>query len=121
MGFLLFIISSLLKWVLAPMAYLIGCILSLYKGEFNTYQKNLAIAKDQYGNAVCKYLFNAVLIKNGGYKFGNIDETISSCIGKNKKRGTLSFTGKCLDFLLNACEPEHSIKSIDETEDSSKE
>jgi 8-oxo-dGTP diphosphatase len=117
MGFILFLIASIIKWLFAPIAYLIGCIVSLFKREFNTYHTDLAIAKDQYGNAICKYMFNWLLIKKGGYSFGNIDETISSVIGKNKAKGTLTIMGKTLDFLLELCESDHSIKSIDKTED----
>jgi hypothetical protein len=59
---------------------------------------------------------NLLLIKPGGYSFGNIDETISSCIGKNKLKGTLTKLGKAIDYMLNCFEKDHSIKSIDETE-----
>lgn len=121
-GFILLVISSVLKWILAPFSYTYGVVRSLcYKGEFNEYNKQLAIAKDQYGNGLCKYLFNDFIITKDGYKFGNIDETISSCIGKNKIKGTLTFYGKALDWILNKFEPNHSILSIDNTEDSSDE
>ncbi len=118
-GFVLFLVSSLLKWALAPFSYVYGLIRSFFKCQFNDYNFNLAIAKDQYGNALCKYVFNDILIKKNGYKFGNIDETISSCIGKNKVKGTLTFLGKILDWILDKFEPNHSVLSIDNTEDSS--
>jgi len=117
MGFILFLIASIIKWLFAPIGYFIGCVFSLFKREFNTYHTDLAIAKDQYGNAICKYIFNWLLIKKQGYCFGNVDETIGSVIGKNKVRGTLTRTGKVLDFLLELCESDHSIKSIDNSED----
>jgi hypothetical protein len=120
-GFILLVVSSILKWFLAPFSYVYGTIRSLTKKEFNSYNFCLAVAKDQYGNALCKYLFNDVLIKKNGYKFGNIDETISSCIGKNKVKGTLTFIGKSLDYLLDKFEPNHSILSIDNTEDSASD
>lgn len=91
------------------------------KKQFDDYNFNLAVAKDQYGNALCKYVFNDFLITKDGYKFGNIDETISSAVGKNKKKGTLTLVGKTLDWILNKFEPNHSILSIDETEDSANE
>lgn len=114
--FILFVVSSILKWILAPIAYIYGTIYSLYLKEWGEYNLNLAIVKDQYGNAVCKYLFNHLLLKKGGYSFGNIDETISSVLGKNKVRGTLSSLGKILDSILNFFDPNHSVKSIDDTE-----
>lgn len=113
MGFLLFIVASVLKLIIAFPLWIYGIIVSLYKREFDTYSLNLALAKDQYGNALGMYFFNAVLITKDGYKFGNRDETISSVIGKNKVKGTLTVTGKVLDFILDVLEPDHSIKSID--------
>jgi hypothetical protein len=120
-GFILFLVSSIIKWVLAPFSYVYGVIVSLYKHEFNHYNFNLAIAKDQYGNALCKYLFNDILITKDGYKFGNVDETISSCVGKNRVRGTLTKVGKSLDWILDKIQPNHSILSIDKTEDSAND
>jgi hypothetical protein len=120
-GFILFLVSSILKWVIAPFAYVYGTIRSLMKRQFNEYNMNLAIAKDQYGNAICRYLFNDILITKDGYKFGDVDETISSCIGKNRVRGTLTFLGKLLDWTLDKVQKNHSILSIDNTEDSSNE
>lgn len=114
-GYILLLISSLLKWILTPILYSYGIVVAIFKGEFSEYNKNLAIAKDQYGNALGKYLFNQLLIKKEGYKFGNIDETISSVIGKNKLKSTLTMVGKIIDKILNSIEKDHSIKSIDET------
>jgi hypothetical protein len=120
MGFLLFIIASILKWAFAPVLYGYGFFVSFIKGgskEWNKYNQDLAIAKDQYGNAIGKYLFNWLLIKKDGYNFGNVDETISSVIGKNKIKGTLTIFGKIMDVILDMLEKDHSIKSIDPTED----
>ena len=119
MGFLLFVIASFLKWVFAPVLYGYGFVASFIAGgtkEWNKYNEDLAIAKDQYGNAIGKYFFNWLLIKKDGYKFGNVDETISSCVGKNKVKGTLTIFGKGLDFILDMLETDHSIKSIDDKE-----
>ena len=80
MGFLLFIIASILQWAFAPALYGYGFFASFIKGgskEWNKYNEDLAIAKDQYGNAIGKYFFNWLLIKKDGYRFGNVDETIS--------------------------------------------
>lgn len=100
--------------------YLYGAICALIRGEWAQYNLNLATAIDQYGNSLCSYLFNQLLVKKTGdvfpYKFGNIDETISSCIGKNKVQGTLTGLGRFVDYVLDLLEPDHSIKSIDNTE-----
>jgi 8-oxo-dGTP diphosphatase len=117
MGFVLFIISLILKRILEPFIYIIGSVVACTKGEWDQYNKDLAIATDQYGNGLSKYLFNIVLIKKTSvHKFGNIDETISSVIGKNKVAGTLTKLGKAVDFMLDKLEPDHSIKAIDNTE-----
>jgi hypothetical protein len=100
--------------------YLYGSIIALYKGEWNQYNQDLATAIDQYGNGLCRYLFNQLFIKKTGlvipYKFGNIDETISSCIGKNRVLHTLTWAGKALDFMLEVLDPNHSINAIDSSE-----
>ncbi len=74
-----------------------------------------AIAIDQMGNTFCAALFNYTLQKNG-YPFGNVDETISGVLGKNKVQGTLTKTGKALDFILESLDPNHSINAIEEDE-----
>lgn len=114
-AFILYLVASILKMVLAPFAYIYGFIQASRDRRLNYYHKDLALAKDQYGNALCQYLFNALLIEKNGYKFGNIDETISSVIGKNKRDKTLSKLGKMLDWTLNLFEKNHSIISIDDT------
>lgn len=114
MGALLLIIASLLKWILAPVAYTIGTIVSLCKRENDHYNKQLAVVKDEYGNILCKYIFNFLLIKKHGYKFGATNETISSVIGKNKLDESLTFIGVFIDKILDSIEPNHSIKSINE-------
>lgn len=117
MGFLLFIVSLVLKRFLEPFMYIYSSIIALSKGEWNQYNTDLAISTDQYGNGLSRYLFNQVLIKKEStHKFGNIDETISSVIGKNKLFGTLTWLGKAVDTILDLLEPDHSIKAIDNTE-----
>lgn len=110
---ILFITASILKWALTPVAYVFGLVRAWQMNEWGVYHLDLAIAKDQYGNALCRYLFNDLLIKWNGYKFGNIDETISSVLGKNKVSNTLTPLGLAIDRLLCKFDPDHSIKSID--------
>ena len=71
MGFLLFIISLVLRRALEPFMYIYCSIIAIYKGEWlDYYNKNLAIAIDQYGNGLCSYLFNQILIKKETYSGG---------------------------------------------------
>lgn len=73
----------------------------------------MATSIDVLGNVVCSELFNQVLINKNGYKFGNRKETISSCIGKNKRASTLTKTGLFLSSILDFFDKNHSLESID--------
>lgn len=72
-----------------------------------------AVSIDQLGNTMCCELFNRTLIKEGGYSFGNVDETISSVLGKNKQMNKLSRVGKLLDGLLHIIDENHTTDSIE--------
>lgn len=73
-----------------------------------------AIAVDQLGNVMCQDLFNSLLIKDDSTPFGNEDETISSVLGKNQVKNNLTKIGRCLNWLLNLLDPNHSIDSIED-------
>jgi len=123
----LFLIAGALSVVLLPLGILwtIGEILVRI---FSSSQKKSAFAKslwfltatlhslalwlDQIGNAVCRDMFNRLLIEQDGYKFGKVQETISSVLGKNQLLDKLSLTGRALVVLLELFEEEHCIKSI---------
>ena len=73
---------------------------------------SLALGLDQIGNAVCRDMFNRLLIEEEGYKFGKVQETISSVLGKNQMLDTLSLWGRILVSILELFEEDHCIKSI---------
>ena len=73
---------------------------------------SLALWLDQIGNAVCRDMFNRLLIEQDGYKFGKVQETISSVLGKNQLLDKLSLTGRALVVLLELFEEDHCLKSI---------
>lgn len=107
----------MLKIILAPIGYIYGTVSSLFKGgikEWNEWNKQLAIAKDQYGNGLMKYILNDSAINEGGCQFGNIDETISSVLGKNKRKNKLKPFGRFLSSLLNGIDKHHVEDAIDE-------
>jgi hypothetical protein len=56
-------------------------------------------------------LFNKTLAT--GHRFGDIEETISSVLGKNQLTGTLTGLGKALVWILDKIDNNHAIKSID--------
>ncbi len=115
-GLLLFLISIVLLIVTGPLGLLYGIFHSLFTrgvrgvGE---YFLQIAISIDQLGNVLMQHLLNLLWIRQGGYPFGNRDETISSALGRNKRDGTLSVFGRWIDALLDRIDPNHSLNSID--------
>ena len=123
----LFLVAGALSVVLLPLGILwtVGEILVRI---FSSSQKKSAFAKsiwfltatlhslalwlDQIGNAVCRDMFNRLLIEEDGYKFGKVQETISSVLGKNQMLDTLSLWGWILVSILELFEEDHCLKSI---------
>lgn len=123
MGFILLIVSLILGSILLPLGFIWAVIEAFYKKGFkegwqraNKYFRDCALSIDQTANVLCSELFNDTLIKSSGYKFGNPDETISGVLGKNKVKETLTKTGRCLDWILNKLDEDHSINSIETDE-----
>lgn len=55
---------------------------------------------DRYCNQEYRTMLNTLFVKGNHYPFGHKDETISSALGKNQKRGTLSILGWILVIFL---------------------
>lgn len=115
-GFILLIIALFLSVVLLPVGFAFQIITALFHG-IDRYLFRMAKSIDQLGNVVCEHLFNVILIKKNGYKFGNEDVTISHVLGMNEKTNTLSFAGKGLAWLLNTIDKDHNQKAIEDGED----
>ncbi len=113
-GFILLLTAIILFVIIAPIAVAWQIIRNFM--SINKYLFNIAIGVDQLGNIVCAQLFNDCLIKNGGYRFSNCDETISGVVGKNKQLGTLSFMGRRLYWLLDTIQKDHAEKAIEKYE-----
>jgi len=71
-----------------------------------------AINLDKFGNREFRTLLNKTLITDKGYRFGNIEETISSVLGKNERDGTLTKSGIRLVWILDKLDKNHAKKSI---------
>lgn len=112
MGFILLLVALILSIILYP----IGLIYAVFYPERNEYAYSVAYAIDQLGNVIMKHAFNKWLISDDGIKFGNPDETVSSCLGKNKRKGTLTKSGMFLDYILEKLDNGHSLRSIEEDE-----
>ena len=118
-GLILFLTALILKMIFYPIGFVYSCLLTLFKNgyqELDGYLFKCAIADDQHANVYLAKLFNDILIQNGGHKFGNPDETISSVLGRNQIKNKLSLAGKVLNWILNLLEKDHSIKSIEHDE-----
>lgn len=115
-GVLLFLISIVLLAVTAPFGFVYGIFESLFTKGFRgigEYLLKVAISIDQLGNVLMQHLLNVLWVKDGGYKFGNRDETISSALGRNRKLGTLTVFGRGIDKFLDYIDPDHTLNSID--------
>lgn len=85
----------------------------MFKPNRVEYFYDLAYSIDQLGNVACQHAFNKWLISDTGYSFGNPDETISSVVGKNKRFGTLTKSGRLLERILHLLDPNHSEDAIE--------
>lgn len=109
-----YLLAKILKFLLSPIAHMYAFI-TLNKRNYSLYLRELALAEDCYGNKLLSPILNSLFINKSGYLFGNRRETISSVLGKNKVKGTLTFIGKSFDYILNIIDKNHSIKNIDYT------
>jgi len=105
MGFLLFILAY---FFYLPLSLINWFFVKNKKGYFESSAINL----DKFGNREFRTLFNKVLIFEDGCKFGNINETISSVLGRNELKGTLTKSGKILVWILDKIDKDHCFKSI---------
>lgn len=111
MGILLFIIATILWIVLTPINWI---IVTFKHGLSNAYFKETAVDIDKFGNRNFRTFLNATMRIKDGYAFGNVNETISSALGKNQRDKTLSWFGKFFCFLLDKFDKDHCKNSIAE-------
>jgi len=117
---ILAIVATILSFIIIPLA-LLYALFYTWKSRSNilVFLEDIllkyAIGLDQIGNATCYIFLNSVFIKDDTiHPFGDIDETISSVIGKNKLKNNLTITGVFLDKILDlTLGEEHSINSIE--------
>ncbi len=107
-SFLLAVLSLVLVWLLALPLYVIGLFMVRIH---HVYHLNIAISFDQLGGVLGAPLFNKILRKKFGHKFGNPDETISFVLGQNKASGHLTRFGKFIADLLNKIDDNHVEKA----------
>lgn len=110
-GFLMYLVSLIISIIL----FIPAVLMQLYKGNWSAYFGRMATARDAYYNTVCAELLNAFFIQKGGYHFGKRKETISSALGKNKEKGTLTWLGEAMERFLSFIDTNHCLKNIDRT------
>lgn len=117
MGILLYIIATIFWIILTPINWI---IVTFKHGLSNEYFKETAIDIDKFGNRNFRTFLNATMRIKGGYNFGNVNETISSALGKNQRDKTLSWFGWLFVYILWAIDYPywkkggHCINSITE-------
>ena len=114
-GFLVLIIASILLYLLLPIVSIFMIIKYLFTGDKRmiiVWFWRTARAIDVFANVNGAEFFDAIFIRDGGYKFGNPKETISSVIGKNQRDNTLSIAGQILRWMLDRIEQDHCLNSI---------
>jgi hypothetical protein len=109
MGLLLYIIATILWIILTPLNWIVVCF---KYGISNDYFNQTAIDIDRFGNRNFRALFNGLLREEYGYPFGNVNETISSVLGKNQRDHTLTSFGSLICYILDSLEKNHCKNSI---------
>lgn len=116
-NFGLLLIASILLIILAPISIVYRIIKTIItqrftKGYLNNIWLSMAIAIDKLGNAICVDLLEDWFIKDDHrYPFGNISETISKVLGKNKEIDNLTTVGKWLVAILHWMDENHVEKA----------
>jgi len=109
------IIAIILLYLLLPVVALFMIIKYLFTGNkrmLSVWFYRTAKEIDIFANVNGSEFFDAIFITNGGYRFGNPKETISSVIGKNQRYKTLSIAGHLLRWMLDKIDYNHCINSI---------
>ena len=119
-NFGLFLIAGLLIAVLFPFALVFAIVKGVYKRKLKdwydstqSYFYQMAFALDKFGNVLIAPMFNTIMLKTAPQflLFGNPDETISSCLGRNARYNNLSRMGRTLCCLLDLIDKDHCEKA----------
>lgn len=89
-----------------PLTFINFLVVKNKKGYF----RSSALAIDKLANREFRTLWNKTLKKKDGYRFGAENETISSALGRNIQKQTLTKVGDILVFILTE---KHCIEAID--------
>jgi uncharacterized membrane protein YcfT len=107
---ILFLIAYILAFVLFPLGFIYALV--TFRASKSKYLFNLAFALDKLGNATLGVVMNDLLKKKGGLSFGNYDQTLSYCLGRNLQLGTLTRLGRGVRVILDWIDPNHCEKAV---------
>ena len=115
-NFILVILAKLLYLAVEPINFI---YVILIKKKFtwkrlNGYFREEAVTIDRFGNYQYRSLFNTLFVAEKGYQHGNINETISSVLGKNQRDKTLTRFGVLITKILDRMDENHCKDSINE-------
>jgi hypothetical protein len=103
---LLLILSVVLFLFFGSIGFIYSILHRLLRSVGN-YFWQIAVAIDELGNTVCQDLFNNIMRKRGGYRFGNSNETVSYVLGVLKQEDKLLPIGGFVSWLLNKIDKHH--------------
>lgn len=104
---------GLILYIIAYLLFLPLTIFNALNVKKKGYFKDTAINIDRFGNREFRFSLNKYLVtEKSPDRFGNIEETISSVLGKNQLSNNLTTLGKLLCSVLDKIEKNHCIKSI---------
>jgi hypothetical protein len=109
MGVILYIIATILWVILTLLNWVVVCF---KYGLSNDYFKQTAIDIDRFGNRNFRAFLNVLMREEIGYQFGNVNETISSVLGKNQRDKTLTRFGRLICAILDSLDKNHCQNSI---------
>lgn len=112
---IILVVAIVLLYLLLPLVAVFMVIKYLLTGNkrmLSVWFFRTAREIDVFANVNGAEFFDAIFITDGGYKFGNPKETISSVIGKNQRTKTLSIAGMVLRSMLDRMDKDHCLKSI---------
>jgi hypothetical protein len=113
--FLLLFVAITLLIIIIPLVSTYQIVKSIIHQDYRglvVWFYGTARAIDILGNVISANMFNDILIKSKGYKFGRRGETLSSVIGKNHRDNTLTWTGSVIRKTLDSIDTNHTLKSI---------
>ncbi len=115
-NFILVILAKVLYLTVEPInfIYVIFVKKKFTWKRLNGYFREEAVAIDRFGNSQYRSLFNDLFVAENGYHHGNINETISSVLGKNQRDKTLTNFGRLIANTLDIIDKDHCLKSINE-------